>query len=134
MELMNGVEDIPLGALDAGMQWSWETFPQFLDSLDKKEMACDVGCLVAHGPVRAYAMGKRVDTSPSLFPSPRLLPEAPSLTHFYICYMCTLPSQANLSDKKNGHALDPVTPADIEAMADIVREVSRTGVGHGSGA
>jgi len=63
MELMEGVEDIPLGAMDQGIKWEWETFPQYLDSLAKKEFAIDIGAMVGHGPVRAYVMGKRANVS-----------------------------------------------------------------------
>jgi N-acyl-D-aspartate/D-glutamate deacylase len=57
--LMEGVEDIPGTALSAGMKWGWETFPQYLDVLERIPHALDVGTQVAHGPVRAYVMGER---------------------------------------------------------------------------
>ena len=57
--LMEGVEDIPGTALSAGMQWNWETFPEYLDYLDTLPKALDVGTQVPHGAVRAYVMGER---------------------------------------------------------------------------
>lgn len=57
--LMEGVEDIPGAALAEGLTWDWETFPEYLDALDRKGRTVDVGCLVPHGPVRAYVMGDR---------------------------------------------------------------------------
>jgi N-acyl-D-aspartate/D-glutamate deacylase len=57
--LMEGVEDIPGSALAAGMQWSWESFPEYLDSLDTMQRSLDVGTQVPHGAVRAYVMGER---------------------------------------------------------------------------
>ncbi len=57
--LMEGVEDIPGTALAEGIDWSWETFPEYLDALDGRQLAVDVGTQVAHGAVRAYAMGER---------------------------------------------------------------------------
>jgi len=57
--LMEGVEDIPGTALNAGMTWAWESFPEYLDHLDTLPLAIDVGTHVPHGAVRAYVMGER---------------------------------------------------------------------------
>jgi N-acyl-D-aspartate/D-glutamate deacylase len=57
--LMEGVEDIPGAALSAGIQWSWETFPEYLDAVDACPKALDVGTQVPHGAVRSYVMGQR---------------------------------------------------------------------------
>jgi len=59
IELMEGVEDIPGTALAEGIRWQWETFPEYLDALEKMPRALDVGAPVAHGAVRAYVMGER---------------------------------------------------------------------------
>jgi N-acyl-D-aspartate/D-glutamate deacylase len=58
VELMEGVEDIPGIALYEGIEWSWETFPQYLDLLATKRWSMDVGTHVPHGAVRAYVMGE----------------------------------------------------------------------------
>jgi N-acyl-D-aspartate/D-glutamate deacylase len=57
--LMEGVEDIPGTALSEGMDWTWETFPEYLDALDRRRFSVDIGAQIAHGPVRAFAMGAR---------------------------------------------------------------------------
>ncbi len=57
--LMEGVEDIPGTALHEGIDWEWETFPEYLDALEKKPLAIDVGTQIPHGAVRAYVMGER---------------------------------------------------------------------------
>ena len=59
IRLMEGVEDIPGTALHEGMTWGWESFPEFLDTLDARSWSIDVGTQVAHGAVRAYVMGDR---------------------------------------------------------------------------
>jgi N-acyl-D-aspartate/D-glutamate deacylase len=57
--LMEGVEDIPGAALSAGLQWGWESFSEFLDALDGRRHAMDLGTQVPHGAVRGYVMGER---------------------------------------------------------------------------
>ena len=57
--LMEGVEDIPGTALAEGMKWDWETFPEYLDALERMPRAVDVGTHVPHGAVRAYVLGDR---------------------------------------------------------------------------
>ncbi len=59
IQLMEGVEDIPGTALSAGIRWQWETFPEFLDAIEKTPLAIDVGAQVPHGAVRTYVMGER---------------------------------------------------------------------------
>lgn len=59
IELMEGVEDIPGSALAEGITWQWESFPQYLDAIEKRHLAVDYGTQIAHGPVRGYAMGER---------------------------------------------------------------------------
>jgi N-acyl-D-aspartate/D-glutamate deacylase len=59
ISLMEGVEDIPGTALTEGITWGWETFPEYLDVIGKRELSVDFGVQVPHGSVRAYAMGSR---------------------------------------------------------------------------
>ena len=59
VQLMEGVEDIPGTALAEGMTWRWETFPEYLDELERLPRVLDVSALVPHGAVRAYVMGDR---------------------------------------------------------------------------
>ncbi|HWL44667.1 MAG TPA: amidohydrolase family protein [Ilumatobacter sp.] len=59
IELMEGVEDIPGAALTEGIQWSWESFPEFMDALAARQYVIDLGAQVPHGAVRGYVMGER---------------------------------------------------------------------------
>ncbi|WP_297693256.1 amidohydrolase family protein [Phenylobacterium sp.] len=62
IELMEGVEDIPGSALAEGIDWKWESFPEYLDALEAKPRAIDVGTHVPHGAIRAYVLGERCNT------------------------------------------------------------------------
>jgi N-acyl-D-aspartate/D-glutamate deacylase len=59
MDLMEGVEEIPNPVLAAGLTWEWESFPQFMDALDRRERAIDIAAQAAHLPLRVYVMGDR---------------------------------------------------------------------------
>ena len=59
MDLMEGVEEIPGVVLTNGLTWEWETFPEFMDALERRPRAIDIGAQIAHHPLRVYVMGDR---------------------------------------------------------------------------
>jgi N-acyl-D-amino-acid deacylase len=59
MDLMEGVEEIPNPVLAAGLTWEWETFPEFMDALERRPRAIDIAAQAAHLPLRVYVMGDR---------------------------------------------------------------------------
>jgi len=59
MDLMEGVEEIPNPVLAAGLTWEWETFPDFMDALERRERVIDIAAQAAHLPMRVYVMGDR---------------------------------------------------------------------------
>jgi N-acyl-D-amino-acid deacylase len=65
IELMEGVEDIPGSALAEGIDWQWETFPEYLDAVDRMPRILDVAAMVPHAALRAYVMGERAHEQPS---------------------------------------------------------------------
>ena len=59
IQLLEGVEDIPGTALAEGLTWDWESFPDYLDALSRREYAIDLGAHLPHAALRAYVMGDR---------------------------------------------------------------------------
>ena len=59
IDLMEGVEDIPGIALAEGLSWDWESFPEYLDALERQERVIDVGAQMPHHALRVYVMGER---------------------------------------------------------------------------
>jgi len=55
--VLSHVEAIPLEAIQAGVTWSWETIPQYLDALDRK-LGMNVASLIGHSAVRRFVMGE----------------------------------------------------------------------------
>ncbi|MBR0716298.1 amidohydrolase family protein [Bradyrhizobium liaoningense] len=59
IQLMEGVEDIPEPVLSAGIPWAWESFPDYMDWLSKRDFDIDVGAQLPHAALRVYVMGER---------------------------------------------------------------------------
>ena len=59
MRMMNRIEAIPLESMEEGMRWDWETFPEFLDSLERNPLGVNVGSLIPFSPLRGYVLGMR---------------------------------------------------------------------------
>ncbi|WP_315763427.1 MULTISPECIES: N-acyl-D-amino-acid deacylase family protein [unclassified Bradyrhizobium] len=59
IQLMEGVEDIPEPVLSAGIPWEWESFPDYMDWLSKRNFDMDVGAQLPHAALRVYVMGER---------------------------------------------------------------------------
>ena len=71
IELMEGVEDIPGVALSEGLSWEWESFPDYLDYLSKRQFDMDIGAQLPHAALRVYVMGQRGACLLYTSPSPR---------------------------------------------------------------
>jgi N-acyl-D-aspartate/D-glutamate deacylase len=59
IQLMEGVEDIPETVLAEGIDFRWESFPQYLDVLESMPRILDVGAQMPHAALRFYVMGER---------------------------------------------------------------------------
>ena len=59
ISVMEGVEDIPGAALAEGVDFTWESFPEYLDAIEAIPHAIDVGTQMPHSALRVYVMGDR---------------------------------------------------------------------------
>lgn len=59
IDLMEAIEEIPGTALAEGVRYDWESFPEYLDALERQPRAIDVAAQLAHQPLRVYVMGER---------------------------------------------------------------------------
>ncbi|HZP99331.1 MAG TPA: amidohydrolase family protein [Reyranella sp.] len=56
---LSAVEDIPTEAMAAGIDWTWETFPEYLQTVERLPKAINYGMYIGHSALRMYVMGKR---------------------------------------------------------------------------
>ncbi|HLG88501.1 MAG TPA: amidohydrolase family protein [Alphaproteobacteria bacterium] len=125
--LMEGVEDIPGAALSEGMKWSWESFPEYLDALERMPHAIDVATQLPHGALRAYVMGERgaknqTATEDDLMEMRRLASEALKAGAFGISTSRTLAHRAIDGEPVPGTF---AAEAELRTLAGAVAEHGR---------
>jgi N-acyl-D-aspartate/D-glutamate deacylase len=130
MRMMNRIEAIPLKSMQLGMRWDWETFPQYLDSLDRQGLGVNVGALLPFSPLRGYVLGMREArerssvTEAELKQMQQLLYEAMQAGAFGFS------ADKNLEDRtEDGSALPShvASPREFLALSEVLQEF---GVGH----
>ncbi|MBB5705465.1 N-acyl-D-amino-acid deacylase family protein [Sphingopyxis panaciterrulae] len=126
--LMEGVEDIPGTALAEGMTWEWETFPEYMDALEKLPRTVDVACHVPHGAVRAYVLGDR--ERPGAVPTAEDIAEMSRIVEEGVrAGALGFSTSRTVIHKSVDGEVVPGTTATAEELIEIGRAMGR--VGHG---
>jgi len=128
IELIEGVEDIPGSAMTEGITWEWESFEGFLDALDARRYAIDLGAQIAHGPVRGYVMGDRGAANETASPDDITKMAAIVESGLRAGALGFSTSRTPLHRSLSGE-LVPGTHADTDELFGIADAMSR--VGHG---
>lgn len=126
--LMEGVEDIPGTALHEGIQWDWETFPEYLDALDRRKLALDVAAQVPHGAVRAYVMGERGANHEPASPA-EIEAMAQLVAQGIEAGALGFSTSRTEKHKDSSGVLTPTVTAHEEELVGIARAVGKTGRG-----
>jgi N-acyl-D-amino-acid deacylase len=128
MQTLEKVEGMSLEALEAGlgMNWPFETFPQYLDALEKRGSAINVAALFGHTPLRLYVMGEesteRAATADEIAAMKKLVREAMDAG--------AIGFGTSVSVSHNGYAGRPVpsrqaTVEEMDALVSVMGELKR---------
>jgi N-acyl-D-aspartate/D-glutamate deacylase len=128
MQTLEKVEGMSLEALEAGlgMSWPFETFPQYLDALEKRGSAINVAALFGHTPLRLYVMGEesteRAATADEIAAMKKLVREAMDAG--------AIGFGTSVSVSHNGYAGKPVpsrqaTVEEMHALVSVMGELKR---------
>jgi N-acyl-D-aspartate/D-glutamate deacylase len=129
INLMEGVEDIPETVLAEGMDFTWESFPQYLDTLAAMPRVMDIGAQMPHAALRFYVMGERgadhaeVPTESEIGEMGRLLEEALNAGALGFTTSRTVKHRA-----KDGRATPTLSAAEPE-LAGLALAMKRAGKG-----
>jgi N-acyl-D-aspartate/D-glutamate deacylase len=127
--LMEGVEDIPGTALSEGIQWAWESFPQYLDALESLPHALDVATQVPHTALRGYVMGDRGADHEEV-PSPDEIERMGALVRDAIdAGALGFTTSRTVNHRSTDGRLTPSLTAGAEELLGIARALGSTGRG-----
>ena len=130
MRMMNRIEAIPLESMRLGMRWDWETFPEYLDSLDRQGLGINVGALFPFSPLRGYVLGmlpareRTSVTEVELDRMKQLFYEGMKAGAFGIS------ADKNMEDRPEDGTLLPSHVASDEEYLGLAEVMSQFGVGH----
>ena len=128
IQLMEGVEDIPGVALTEGLSWDWQTFPEFLDALERRPHDVDFATQVPHAALRVSAMGTRaasheIATGEEVSMMAKLAAEAIEAGALGFS------TSRTLNHKSSSGELTPSYRAGVDELVAIAKAIGETGTG-----
>lgn len=128
IEMMESVEDIPGTALTAGLEWGWESYPEYLNAMEQMPRVMDVGSQIGHCALRVFVMGDRgvaneAATEADIAEMSRLTEEALRAGAFGFTT-----SRTPIHKTKAGEVV-PGTTADERELLGIADAIRRVGYG-----
>jgi N-acyl-D-amino-acid deacylase len=151
LRVLENVEGMPLDALEAGIPWTFETFPEYLDAVERQPLGINVAALVGHTPLRFFVLGddatERVATPEEVARMEQLVAEAldagavgfsTSRTESHlgaygkpvpsrVCDLSEIRALAGVLGRLDKGTLESTWGPDlfVEEFADIAREIDR---------
>jgi len=130
MRMMNRIEAIPLKSMQLGLRWDWETFPEYLDSLDRQGLGVNVGALVPFSPLRGYVIGMREARSRTSVTKAELDQMKQILRDSMKAGAFGFSADKNLEDRTEDGSALPSHVASPEEFLGLSEVLSEFGVGH----
>ena len=130
MRMMNRIEAIPLKSMRLGLRWDWETFPEYMDSLDRQGLGVNVGPVFPFSPMRGYVLGmmeareRTSVTDAELNQMKEIFHEAMKAGAFGFSF------NKNLEDRPEDGGSLPSHVASMEEFLGLSEVLGEFGVGH----
>jgi N-acyl-D-aspartate/D-glutamate deacylase len=127
MRHLTHVEGMSLDALRAGINWGFESFPQYLDMLEKQGVGPNVACFAGHSAIRTYVMGaeatERAATDEEIAKMAALVREAMAAG--------AVGFASSTAEAHNGEGGTPMPSrlADDKELRTLVRAMGESGAG-----
>lgn len=128
IQLMEGVEDIPGVALTEGLSWDWQTFPEFLDALERNPHDVDFATQVPHAALRVRAMGSRA-ASHEIATAEEIAMMAKLAAEAIEAGALGFSTSRTLNHKSSSGELTPSYRAGVDELVAIAKAIGATGTG-----
>ena len=130
MLTMERNEAVRMSTMAAGMPWDWETYPEFLDSIERTPKGLNMLSYVGLNPLMSYVMGQeaakeRPATDEERAEMCRLLSEALDAGGCGISAQRLGPKTVQRDYDGTAMITDTMSPDDLLAFAGVLREKGR---------